>query len=613
MAPQGEWLRPPRTLFIILFLLTLASISALGWLGWRLFEQERLVEGQRSQERLEQAADRISATIHGTLAETGDRLGDASAPANGVLLKITEDGLTSSKPLLFYPMPLSATADESEPSFDDAEQLEFAARDLPKALSFYRSLSASNDIRARAGALLREARVLRAMGRDHDAETVYEHLREARSVTLAGVPSDLIALHALCEMKIDCGELHDGLRQARWKLTRGQFEFYWGSRERPPAESLAIAESAERIWEDRAKNLRVRGLETLWLEGHPYVVIWRGLAEKRIALVIQPESILKSMPDGIHYALLDSEGRVVAGEKDPSAHGAVRTAGDGELPWTLLVTEAQPMTAAARIAQQRFLILSIVVMVLFLVLGTYFIARAIRRESETARMQSDFVSAVSHEFRTPLTAVRHLSELLVEGRAPSEERRKLYYATLLRESSRLERLVEGLLNFGRMEAGARHYRFEELDAAKLVERVTGEFQQQLESEGRKIELAGASAPLKIEADPEAIGVALRNLVDNAIKYSPGEPTVWVDWGLERNQVAIRVKDHGPGIPDSERKRIFRRFVRGSAAASTNAKGSGVGLAMVRHIVMAHGGEITVESSPGKGSVFTMLLPEAGTV
>jgi signal transduction histidine kinase len=608
MPPQGEWLRPPRTLFLILGLLTLLSISALGWLGWRLFEQERLVEGQRSQERLEQAADRIAATIHGTLAETGDRLGDSSPPASGIVLKLTEEGLTSSRPLLFYPI----AAEDNEPSFAEAESLEFTHRDLTKALASYQGLNGSADLPVRAGALMREARVLRAMGRDRDAEAAYERLKEVKSSKVVGVPAELVALYALCELQNACAELREGLRLGRWKLTQGQFEFYWGSVEAAPAEDLALAEAAARIWEERGKNFNARGLETLWLEGRPYVAMWRGSPDKRSVLVTRPESILKAPQGGIHYALLDSEGRVVAGEKDPAAHGAVRTAGDGELPWTLLVTETQPMSAAARIAQQRFLILSIVVMVSFLVLGTYFIARAIRRESETARMQSDFVAAVSHEFRTPLTAVRHLSELLAEGRAPSEERRRLYYATLLRESSRLERLVEGLLNFGRMEAGARQYRFEKLDAAKLVERVVGEFQHQLEAEGRRIELGGAGAPLKIEADPEAIGVALRNLVDNAIKYSPGEPTVWVDWGLERNQVAIRVKDHGPGITESERKRIFRRFVRGSAASATNAKGSGVGLAMVRHIVMAHGGEVTVESSPGEGSVFTMLLPEART-
>jgi signal transduction histidine kinase len=225
------------------------------------------------------------------------------------------------------------------------------------------------------------------------------------------------------------------------------------------------------------------------------------------------------------------------------------------------------------------------------------------------RVQSDFVSAVSHEFRTPLTSVRQLSELLAHGRVPTEERRHLYYKTLLRESARLERLVEGLLNFGRMEAGGRQYHFEELDATRLVHQVVAEFSPQLEAQGRRIELSGAADPLKIDADPEAISVALRNLVDNAIKYSPDHPTVWIDWGLSNHYVAIRVRDQGPGIPESERRKIFRRFVRGSAAASTNAKGSGVGLAMVRHIVAAHGGEITVASEAGQGSVFTMLLPE----
>ncbi|MBV8902930.1 MAG: sensor histidine kinase, partial [Acidobacteriia bacterium] len=101
---------------------------------------------------------------------------------------------------------------------------------------------------------------------------------------------------------------------------------------------------------------------------------------------------------------------------------------------------------------------------------------------------------------------------------------------------------------------------------------------------------------------------LRNLVDNAIKYSPGRPAVWLEWGMENGCVAIRVRDDGLGISRSERKAIFRRFVRGSAASAGNVKGSGLGLAMVRHIVSAHGGEILVASQPGQGSTFTMLLP-----
>ena len=112
----------------------------------------------------------------------------------------------------------------------------------------------------------------------------------------------------------------------------------------------------------------------------------------------------------------------------------------------------------------------------------------------------------------------------------------------------------------------------------------------------------------MEADREALSIALRNLVDNALKYSPDYPTVWVEWEQENESVEIRVRDKGPGIPASERKAIFHKFVRGSAAASGEVKGMGVGLAMVHHIVAAHGGEIRVASEPGHGSTFTVVLP-----
>ncbi len=101
---------------------------------------------------------------------------------------------------------------------------------------------------------------------------------------------------------------------------------------------------------------------------------------------------------------------------------------------------------------------------------------------------------------------------------------------------------------------------------------------------------------------------LRNLLDNAIKYSPDQPIVWVECGLDQGRVAIRVRDQGLGIAESERRTIFKKFMRGSAAIAANVKGSGIGLAMVSHIVAAHGGEITVASEPGRGSIFTMLFP-----
>jgi len=245
-------------------------------------------------------------------------------------------------------------------------------------------------------------------------------------------------------------------------------------------------------------------------------------------------------------------------------------------------------------------------MMLFLLAGTYFIARAIRREAYVSRLQSDFVSSVSHEFRSPLTSMRQLSELLAEGRVPSEERRQLYYETLVGETQRLERLVETLLHFGRMEARAQKYKFAELDVGELAEHAAAEFEREL-GHSRQIERAGPR-DCRIRADAEALEVALRNLLDNAVKYSPPDAHVGVEWTRTGAQVAIQVRDQGVGVAAAERKSIFQKFVRGSAAAALHVKGTGVGLAMVRQIVTAHGGEIHLESEPGRGSRFTILLP-----
>ena len=624
MTPRGEWLKPPRTLFLVLFLLTLVSVSALGWFGWKLLEQERLVDAQRSRERLEHSADELSTAIRGTLAEAGDRLAqwDNAASVPGIdVLRIEGDSIETAGPggLLYYPFPSPQPPAPSAP-FLEAEQSEHADRNLPVALAAYQQLAASPDASIRAGALVRAAGVERKLGHTANARVLYQRLANS-SVSVAGIPSDLLASHALCELGERCAEVRQGLRSGRWHMTRGQFEFYWSDLDRltrhaedPPAAAVALADAAARLWEERTRTTSARGQETNWLNGTPYVLLWRGTPEHRAALVARPEAILRNVGNvqGVRYSLTDPDGRVILGEQVP-LRSAVRTAADSQLPWTLFVALDQPTAATRWTVQQTYLLLSLIVMMLFLVAGTYFIARAIRRESETMRMQSDFISAVSHEFRTPLTSIRHLSELLTMDRVPSEDRRRLYYSTLLHESSRLERLVEGLLNFGRMEAGARQYHFEETDAASVAHRVVAEFSPQLEQQGRRIVLSGAEAPLHVEADPEAIRVALRNLVDNALKYSPGEPAVWVECGMDDHYVAIRVRDHGPGVSEAERRKIFRRFVRGSAALATNAKGSGVGLAMVRHIVAAHGGEVTVASEPGKGSIFTMLLPEGKTV
>jgi len=616
MTPLAQWLKPPRSLLLILFLLTLVSVSALGWLGWRLLDQDRMVENQRVRERLEQAADGVTATLRGTLADIGDRLSAASAqtPAlDGLLLLIDEEGLTAApaERLLYRPV-LAARVEAGADLFDEGERLEFQEAQPRSAAEVYRGLAGSKDAAVRAGALLRLARVSRP-----DAAGAYGEMAALAGVDVAGAPAELVARHALCELsgrRYEAEALRRDLLAARWPLSKGQFEFYWreatrlaGHEEAPPALAVAFSDAAALVWQDREAG--PRGARTVWVDGRPLFFIWRASGGRRAVLVAEPPAILKQACAELDVlcAVADNDGRMLAGQAAGAGRAVVRTAAESQLPWTLYVADAPAHKAAGVVARQRFLFSGTLVMVVFLIAGTYFIARAIRREAEVARVQSEFVSTVSHEFRSPLTSLRQLSEILVLGRVPNEARRQVYYETMVRETARLQRLVEALLNFGRMEAGARQYRFEEIDTADLVRRVAAEFEEQLSGTGRRIELQGQASGCGIEADPEAMSVALRNLVDNALKYSPAPAVVRVEWGRENGRVAIRVRDCGAGIPEAERKAIFRKFVRGSAALAGNVKGSGVGLAMVQHIVAAHGGEIAVESEPGKGSTFTLRL------
>jgi hypothetical protein len=201
-----HWLKPPRSLFLILALLTLVSVSAVGWFGWKLLGQERLVEAQRAQDRLEQAADRIAAKLHRRLAENGDRLGDvasgvrsADVLSEGPALVLTGDSLSASPAggLLYDPQP--AAQPEAPPDvFAAGEQLEFQQRQPADAAAWYERLSVS-DPAVRAGTLLRLARVLRTMGKTDDAQRVYRRLAEL-DAAVAGAPAELVARHAMAVM-----------------------------------------------------------------------------------------------------------------------------------------------------------------------------------------------------------------------------------------------------------------------------------------------------------------------------------------------------------------------------------------------------------------------------
>jgi signal transduction histidine kinase len=235
------------------------------------------------------------------------------------------------------------------------------------------------------------------------------------------------------------------------------------------------------------------------------------------------------------------------------------------------------------------------------------------KELRVKQLQSDFVSAVSHEFRTPLTAVRAITELLAQGRITDDARRVHSYVVIEREVDRLQKLVEDLLDFGSMESGSKQYRIQSYQLADIVALVVDNFREDARASGFTIEVNRDEAKVVIvNVDKDALGCALRNLLENAIKYSPECQTIWVDLSVQESNAVVSVRDRGIGIHPDEHRYIFQKFVRGDAAKKAGIKGTGIGLSMVAQIIHGMGGQVRVESAVGVGSTFTILLPLVST-
>jgi signal transduction histidine kinase len=242
------------------------------------------------------------------------------------------------------------------------------------------------------------------------------------------------------------------------------------------------------------------------------------------------------------------------------------------------------------------------------VVATY---RLVRRETEIARLKADFVANVSHDLKTPLSLIRMFGETLELGRVRDEAQRQEYYRVITRESERLSRLIDNVLDFSRIEGGRRRYDLAPTAVEPLVRDALEAFEYPLSQGGFRVEARVAPDLPEVVMDADAVGQALANLIDNAVKYSGDRKTLRVDAVVQDGRLALSVEDEGIGIPREEQGRIFEKFYRAGRSETQGRRGSGVGLALVRHVGEAHGGRVTVESRPGAGSRFTLWLPVAG--
>src|SRR5947209_9586151 len=246
---------------------------------------------------------------------------------------------------------------------------------------------------------------------------------------------------------------------------------------------------------------------------------------------------------------------------------------------------------------------------LVLACGIALTYRNVSKEMALARLKSDFVSNVSHELRTPLSLIRLYAETLELGRLSSPEKYQEYYQIIRKESERLTSLINNILDFSRIEAGRKEYEFRDTDLSELVKNTMESYRYQIEQHGFTLEEHIEPVP-QMRVDREAVARSLVNLVNNALKYSQDRKFIGVSLYRANGSVKLEVVDHGIGIPPQEQGKIFEKFYRVGDPLVHTTKGSGLGLSLVQHIVTAHGGQVSVDSTPGQGSKFTISLPVA---
>jgi signal transduction histidine kinase len=335
----------------------------------------------------------------------------------------------------------------------------------------------------------------------------------------------------------------------------------------------------------------IRYGEPAWL-----VNVTPVLADSPLTVIaVRAERVLESLPAGrLRFLTAKGPGAWPAGEGLPGLYLAfVPPLNEISEGWSL---------------RQSFYLAALLLVLTTTLIGAYLLWRDVRREWRMGELRAQFVSSVSHELKTPLTAIRMFAETLRMRRWKDEQIQQEYLDTIVNESQRLARLVDNVLDFSRIERGKRIYNQRPASLAEVVRAAARAVQYPLGQQGFRLNAEIEDGLPAVKVDSDALEQAILNLLTNAMKYSGDSRDIGLRLRRVDGRACIEVSDQGIGIPPEEHKRIFEKFYRVPTRENQLIPGTGLGLTLVEHIAKAHGGEVKLESQSGQGSTFSIELP-----
>jgi signal transduction histidine kinase len=616
---------PRRKRQILLFLSAiLIPTMVLITLAMRLARQDaELAEkrmGEQRRDALDQLRREVAARLETIKLQEVNRLADESRlrePAAGDSPVVFAAPLVQNRLVVPWESPAHpAPSSEFVRYKKEGEAREFLGNDSAGAFDAYReALLAAKTPWDRCGAMLSEARVLIKGEKKNEAAEIYRGmLTECDSLEDAdGMGLGLYAAERLISLDLDARPARDYVinkaQSVRWPppvqayLMRSLLHGVDAGEAGRARDALSLRiHDVEQIMNLANDLNRLARLDfpfhaapgkSVWLAygDDPWLitVMSRAVFAPPIVLAVSSNRI---SPPGVTFLAAGSA------ESLPLGEGFV----DLHVQWPVgrfaPATAVPPVLYAGGIA----LILGITV------LAGYLLLRDVSRESELAEMRSHFVASVSHELKTPLTAIRMFAETLAMGRAGDERTRTEYLQTVVNESERLSRLVDNVLDFSRIEQGKKIYRMQCASLPDIVRASAKAMQYPLTQHGFVLNLSIEEGLPAVLADSDALEQAVLNLLANAMKYSGEAREIDLCLLHAAGEAVIKVVDRGIGIAAEDQCRIFEKFYRVRSSHADRVPGTGLGLTLATHIIKAHGGRLQVSSQLGRGSAFSICLP-----